>query len=109
MGVEVKVNSRVASYDPTVPSLTLESAETHTADLIVGADGMTATMLKRRYETDQRYTGLKSKARATILKEHDKNAIATGFASYRATVDVEKIRADPEISELVEKPNLNLW
>jgi salicylate hydroxylase len=33
----------------------------------------------------------------------------TGFAAYRATVNVSKMLADPSIAWLVEKPTLNLW
>lgn len=34
---------------------------------------------------------------------------ATGFAAFRATVDVEKMRNDPETSWLLERPALNIW
>jgi salicylate hydroxylase len=33
----------------------------------------------------------------------------TGFAAYRATVDVAKMKSDPEISWLLERPSLNIW
>jgi salicylate hydroxylase len=33
----------------------------------------------------------------------------TGFAAYRATVDVSKMLADPSIAWLLEKPSLNIW
>lgn len=33
----------------------------------------------------------------------------TGFAAYRATVDVEKMKADPEVSWLLDQPALNIW
>ena len=33
----------------------------------------------------------------------------TGFAAYRATVNVDKITADPEIMWLVQQPSLNIW
>ena len=33
----------------------------------------------------------------------------TGFAAYRATVDVEDMRQDPQTSWLLDNPNLNLW
>lgn len=33
----------------------------------------------------------------------------TGYAVYRATVDTRKIREIPEISWVLEQPNLNLW
>ena len=39
LGVELNLSSRIKSYDPTTPSLTLESGAVHVADLIIGADG----------------------------------------------------------------------
>lgn len=91
LGVTVKVNSKVAEYDPAQPSLRLESGETYTADLIVAADG------------------LRSKARPTILKGADRVAKPTGFAAYRGVIGVEEIRAHPELAWLIDEPNLNLW
>lgn len=53
--------------------------------------------------------GVKSVARGT-LDESDKPAFEkTGFAAYRATVDVERIKEDPGLSWLLEKPALNIW
>ena len=53
--------------------------------------------------------GIKSLARAVLLEGADVPPHATGFAAYRATVKVEKMRADPDISWLIEKPSLNIW
>lgn len=39
LGVEVNVNSKVVDYDLDTPSVTLEDGSTHTADLVVAADG----------------------------------------------------------------------
>lgn len=39
-GVEIKVNSKVTEYVEHVPSVTVQSGETFTADLIVAADGL---------------------------------------------------------------------
>lgn len=33
----------------------------------------------------------------------------TGFAAYRATVDVAEINADPELAPILEKPSINIW
>lgn len=44
------------------------------------------------------------------MDEPDQKAFEqTGFAAYRATVDVAKMKADPEISWLLERPSLNIW
>lgn len=39
LGVNVKVNSRVVSYDVQAPSVTLTTGESFSADLIIAADG----------------------------------------------------------------------
>lgn len=39
LGVTVRLNSRVSSYDPQAPSATLFNGQTFKADLIVAADG----------------------------------------------------------------------
>lgn len=44
-----------------------------------------------------------------MLEGEDKPPQQTGFAAYRATVDVEKMKTDPDISWLLEKPSLNIW
>lgn len=38
-----------------------------------------------------------------------KTVIPTGFAAYRATVDVTKMQNDPETATLLETPGLNFW
>jgi salicylate hydroxylase len=53
--------------------------------------------------------GIKSKARPIVLGGVDVAPQATGFAAYRATVKVEKMKSDPEVSWLLEKPGLNIW
>jgi len=91
LGVEVVVNSKVEDYDAETPSLTLENGEKITGDLLVAADG------------------IKSLAREKLLGVTDEALMRTGFAAYRATVDAEKMRADPDVAWLLEKPCLNLW
>ncbi|CAG8182236.1 unnamed protein product [Penicillium nalgiovense] len=91
LGVTVKAASRVLGYNIEGPGIVLANGETASADLVVAADGV------------------KSVARGT-LDESDKPAFEkTGFAAYRATVDVERIKEDPGLSWLLEKPALNIW
>jgi len=33
----------------------------------------------------------------------------TGFAAYRATLDVEKMKAEPSLLWLLQKPSINIW
>jgi salicylate hydroxylase len=53
--------------------------------------------------------GIKSIARNHVCHETRSKPKATGYAVYRATVDVRKIREIPEALWLIEKPGLNIW
>jgi salicylate hydroxylase len=55
------------------------------------------------------WTGVKSIARNCVDDSDRPPFERTGFAAYRATVDVAKIKADPDISWLLDRPNLNIW
>ena len=52
--------------------------------------------------------GIKSEARE-VVTGLSIPPTATGFAAYRANVDIDKIRQDPDIAWIVEQPNINLW
>ncbi|KAJ5811045.1 Monooxygenase FAD-binding [Penicillium robsamsonii] len=91
LGVTVKVASRVVGYNVEGPSIVLGNGETASADLVVAADGV------------------KSVARGTMDESSKPSFEKTGFAAYRATVDVERIKEDPELAWLLEKPALNIW
>ena len=91
LGIEIVINSKVISYDAEAPSVTTENGESFTADLIVCSDGV------------------KSLGRPKVLGGMDVPPMRTGFAAYRATVNMEEMRAHPELIDLVAKPSLNLW
>ncbi|KIW23274.1 uncharacterized protein PV07_11485 [Cladophialophora immunda] len=91
LGVEVRINSKVIDYDEDAPSITTEHGESFTADLVICSDGV------------------KSIGRTKVLGGVDQPPLRTGFAAYRATVDVEEMKAHPELVELLAKPGLNLW
>ncbi|KAK1960806.1 FAD binding domain-containing protein [Colletotrichum sublineola] len=91
LGVTVHLNSKVTHYDPDIPSATLANGRTFTADLIVAADG------------------LKSSARRLLSSNRVASPIYTGFAVYRATLDVSKMRKIPEIAWILDKPGVHLW
>jgi hypothetical protein len=55
------------------------------------------------------FVGVKSIARDTLDKSGKPSFEKTGFAAYRATVDVERIKADAELAWLLQKPALNIW
>lgn len=52
---------------------------------------------------------MKSTARSIVAPNGRGAPKYTGYAVYRATVDVAKMREIPEISWVLEQPNLNLW
>ncbi|GKT65430.1 salicylate hydroxylase [Colletotrichum tofieldiae] len=79
LGVTVHLNSKVSEYDPRIPCATLTSGQCFAADLIVAADVQVA------------------------------NPKYTGFAVYRATLDVSKMRKLPEIAWILEKPGVHMW
>jgi salicylate hydroxylase len=91
LGVDVRVNSKVIQYDLEAPSVELSDGALIFADLIVAADGVNST------------------ARRVIMngKVHDPKP--SSFAAYRATVDTKKIRANPELSWVLENSNQNIW
>ncbi|KAJ1334978.1 salicylate hydroxylase [Microdochium nivale] len=91
LGVEIKTGAQVVRFDSETPSVTTREGQTFRADLVVVANG------------------IKSTAHESLGRETTNSAYQTGFAAYRATVDVDKIRADKELAWVTENPNLNLW
>lgn len=90
LGINVLINHKTVDYDDTVPAVTLANGTVLTADLVVAADGVNS--IARR-----------------ILTGIDKPPLRTGFAAYRATVDVAKMQGDPDVSWILKKPGLNIW
>ncbi|KAJ8118508.1 hypothetical protein OPT61_g525 [Boeremia exigua] len=97
LGVVVDLNCTVVGYDSDKGHVTLVDGSTVGGDLVVAADGL------------QDDSGIKSVARASICKGISHEPSFEGFAAYRATVDVAKIRNDPEIAWILKKPSLNIW
>jgi salicylate hydroxylase len=91
LGVQVQINSKVVDYDAEAASITTEHGQTFSADMVICADGV------------------KSVGRPKVLNGVDQPAMRTGFAAYRATVDVAEMRTHPELADLLAKPGLNLW
>lgn len=90
LGVQVKASHTVVKYDATIPSLTLASGTTETADLIIAADG------------------INSIARAYVDPNSEK-PLETGFVSYRATITADKLEGDPTVSWLLSESAQHLW
>ena len=91
LGVEVMINSKIERYDHDAAIVVLENGQSHDADLIVACDGV------------------KSEARKLVLDGVDKPPQMTGFAAYRATIDVEDMKKDPDTAALLCNPSLSLW
>lgn len=91
LGIEVILNSKVTDYDENAPSVTVEDGKIYTGDLVICSDGV------------------KSIGRSKVLAGVDQVPLRTGFAAYRATVDVEKMKAHPDTAQLLTVPGLNLW
>ncbi|KAH7357399.1 hypothetical protein BKA66DRAFT_428136 [Pyrenochaeta sp. MPI-SDFR-AT-0127] len=91
LGVKIDLNCKVIQYNERHGSVLIADGSTVQGDLVVAADG------------------IKSIAREAIDPNGYHEPIFNGFAAYRATVDVEKIREDPDIAWILEKPSLNIW
>ena len=91
LGINIRVNAGVKEYHSESPSVTLWNGETHSADFIVAADGV------------------KSEARKIVLGGRDQPPQQRGSAAYRAMVDTEVMRNDPELAWLLDVPGQNVW
>lgn len=112
LGVTVKLSSRVVSYAVDDGSIILENGQTVTGDLIVAAavrsTPRNCCSLRARKLLIS-VLGVKSTARQEVLGGHDRPPQPTGFAVYRAVVDIDRMKADPDVSWILEKPSFNLW
>lgn len=86
----LRLNSRVVAVDPCVPSVTLQTGEVVTADLVIGADGVRSTI------------------REVVMGGPDK-PLPTGDAAYRAIIPTELMQDDPELRMLIDAPGLTIW
>jgi salicylate hydroxylase len=91
LGVKIRLGAGVKAYGKGVGEVVLENGEVHGADLVVAADG------------------IKSEARKVVLGGVDEGPQKAGFAAYRAVVDVEVMKGEPEVSWLLDSPGQDLW
>ncbi|KAJ4382603.1 hypothetical protein N0V86_001825 [Didymella sp. IMI 355093] len=96
LGAKLTTNSRVVDVEYESSSASTRAiavcanGERHTADLVVGADG------------------INSKCRE-ILLGHDDPPLLTGDLAYRLLLDTEQMMQDPELKSFVEDPQVNYW
>ncbi|KLO06774.1 FAD/NAD(P)-binding domain-containing protein [Schizopora paradoxa] len=88
--VSLKLGTRVTSIDPDAPSVTLSSGDVLSADLIIGADGV------------------HSLVRHAVVGR-PAHAQRTGDAAYRAVIPTSLMMDDPQLRELVERPEMTTW
>jgi len=90
--VTILLGSSVVGCEPdsVSPSVTLESGEVMEADLIVGADGIKSYVQR-------------------VVSGKPNPAKPTGDAAYRMTIPTSLIKQDPELRELIERPQLVTW
>jgi salicylate hydroxylase len=76
--------------DPVSPSVTLKSGRVVKGDLIVGADGVKSFIQQ-------------------VVSGSPNPAEPTGDAAYRAVIPASPLMQDPELRELIEPPQMNIW
>lgn len=108
-GVEVKTKHKVRSYSDSGASVFVEGVGEISADLVVAADGKDFKQICDYTPVADIFTGIHSLARPKVNGQSEDKPVETGFAAYRATVDVEKMKEDPDTSWLLESPAQNIW
>jgi salicylate hydroxylase len=88
--MNLRLNSRVASLDPSVPTLTLASGEVVKADVVIGADGVNSTIRE-------------------IVIGRPYPPVPTGDAAYRAIIPAAELLKDDDLKELVDFPEMTGW
>ncbi|KAF7999166.1 hypothetical protein HF325_006698 [Metschnikowia pulcherrima] len=90
VGVDFKLGSRVSEIDFELSSVFCANGNVYHGDVVIG------------------YDGIKSFMRSAILKRSDP-PYNTGDMAFRALVDIEKIKGNPELQKLFAEPNINFW
>jgi salicylate hydroxylase len=86
----LRLNSKVVSVDPAVPTVTLQSGEIVQGDLIIGADGVKSTI------------------REVVVGAPDK-PVPTGDSAYRAIISTAQMLSDPDLKQLVDETEMTGW
>lgn len=90
LGVRMETGSAVSHLDLDESVVITTRGQSFRADLLVGADG------------ERSFT-------RSILLGHPYNPQATGKLVYRFTIDIEKVRADPSLRDLVKPSAITVW
>ncbi|KAA8909281.1 FAD dependent oxidoreductase [Sphaerosporella brunnea] len=89
LGARVRCAARVVGF-LEAGGVLLDGGETLAADLVVGADG------------------IYSKTREALLGRADPPR-RTGDLAYRLLLDTQAMMADPDLAEMVKRPQVNYW
>ncbi|KAK2611572.1 hypothetical protein N8I77_004905 [Diaporthe amygdali] len=90
LGVRLETGSAVSHLDLAQSAVVTTRGQSFRADLLVGADG------------ERSFT-------RSVLLGHPYKPQATGKLVYRFTIDIEKVRADPSLRDLVEPSAITVW
>lgn len=107
LGVDLKLGSKVVQYEEYQGAVVLENGKRIQSDLVVAADGKIQILMV--WLVAYMVLGIKSIARDVLHPDRVREPHYNGFAAYRATVDVEKMKNEPELAWILEKPSLNIW
>ncbi|OQO11603.1 hypothetical protein B0A48_03330 [Cryoendolithus antarcticus] len=94
LGAEIRVRSRVLDVQVhdtgDSATLILDNGEEHTADLVVGADGINSHLRE-------------------IMLGHPDPPQLTGDLAYRLLLSTKEMLKDPELASFVTDPQVNYW
>lgn len=90
LGVTIRLSSDVTNIDFSVPSLSLATGETFTADVILGADG-------------------ERSASQSLLRGYHDPPRDSGDEVFRFTVPSSEVVRHADLADLVHPPNINFW
>jgi len=104
------LGTKVASANPDAGSITLENGETHTADVVIAADGIRVCILARHLAhlpptSDIRPASLASQSaiRASVLAPHeDPKPMYSGISAFRFLLPRDVVANNPETAFLLE-------
>ncbi|KAH3906954.1 hypothetical protein HBH56_194150 [Parastagonospora nodorum] len=91
LGVTIQLGARVIEYQEKKGTVILEDGSVVVGDLVVAVDGINST------------------ARSYIEPDASHEPVYNGLAAYRGTIDANRMRQDPDLAWMLEKPDLNLW
>jgi len=104
-GAKYRTNAKVVSVDVAGKSVTLESGEVLTADVIIGADGRHGLcrelVLECQPAPQSTYTGVTMYKSVLVCHHNDDDWEPSDVFTFSALIPGDRIRADPELSKFL--------